>query len=170
MLFYTHSFTAPLREFGVGKVKKRWYKVVFLPPELQATLPFKQYPRLRIDGEIGEMSLDNALMPTGDGRYYVIVAPRIIKQYGLSLGDSVELRFRIADQNWVEVPDALARALEADPLVQDAWNKLTAGKKRSLAQHVLSAKRAATQRKRVSEVIAAMLDYGADLRKRRADQ
>ncbi|MEM6334531.1 MAG: YdeI/OmpD-associated family protein [Planctomycetota bacterium] len=164
MNYYPHTFETTIERFGVGKTKVLWYTVVFLPDELRADLPFDQYPRLRVEGEIEEVSIANAFMPTGDGRYYLIVSPKVLKDAEIEAGDTVRVWFRVADQNYVEVPPALQQAIEADSKAANAWSRLTPGKMRMLAQHVMSAKTAKTQAKRTSEALEALIDHHADLR------
>ena len=72
-----YAFEARVERFGVGRTRKVWYDVLFLPPELEAQLPFDRYPRLRMEGEIAEVAIENAWMPTGHGRRYVIVGPEV---------------------------------------------------------------------------------------------
>ncbi|MBV6633596.1 MAG: YdeI/OmpD-associated family protein [Alphaproteobacteria bacterium] len=164
MSYYPHQFEGPLERFGVGKARKIWYNVLFLPAELKSTLPFHRYPRLRVEGELADIPVENAFMPTGDGRYYLIVAPPVIKGADLALGDIVEMRFRIADQDRVDVPPALQNALAADADLTEKWEALTPGKKRMLCQHVLSAKTEKTTAKRVAEASEALRDFKADLK------
>ncbi|NRA31635.1 MAG: YdeI/OmpD-associated family protein [Parvularculaceae bacterium] len=164
MSFFTHEFEAPIEKFGVGKTKKIWYNVLFLPSDISATLPFDQYPRLRVDGEIADVPVNSAFIPVGDGRYYVIVGKDVLKQGDVRLGHIVSMRFGIADQDAVDVPDALAAALRNDQHAADAWAEITAGKKRMMAQHVKTAKTDPTRTKRVAEAIEAMLSHKGDLR------
>ncbi|MEO0320651.1 MAG: YdeI/OmpD-associated family protein [Pseudomonadota bacterium] len=164
MEFYPYKFEAPLDRFGVGKTRKVWYNVVFLPPVLIGELPFGAYPRLRVEGEIADIPINNAFMPTGDGRYYLIVAPTVMKGADVDLGDLVEVRFKVADQDHVDVPKILEKALAEAKKSQSAWGALTPGKKRMLAQHVASAKTDPTAVRRTNEAIDALLNFGADLR------
>ncbi len=162
--FFPHEFEAELGEFGVGKTRKVWYRVVFLPPDLEEQLPFDEYPRLRVDGEIADVPVNSAWMPTGDGRRYLIVGPEVVRTAGLGIGDSVTVRFRIADQDHVDVPDALELAIASSPAAAKVWEALTPGKKRALAHHVGSAKTDATRARRVAQALAALTDNGGSLR------
>jgi len=153
---YPHAFEAPLRRHGVGRERKLWYAVLFLPPGLEAELPFDRHPRLRVEGEIGEVPVAGAWMPAGDGRRYFIVSPAVRKATGAGLGSLLEMRFRIADQAAVEMPEALARALAADAAAQAAWAALTPGRRRGLAHPVLAARTEETRARRVAEVLAAL--------------
>lgn len=164
MDYYSHTFETPVERFGVGKTKVLWYTVIFLPDKFQKDLPFDKFPRLRVEGEIEEVPIQNAFIPTGDGRYYLIVSPKVLKEAEVEVGDVVRVRFRVADQNHVEVPPNLQQAIEAEANGLKAWDMLTPGKKRMLAQHVLSAKTPKTQAKRVAEALEALIHHRADLR------
>jgi Bacteriocin-protection, YdeI or OmpD-Associated len=111
-------------------------------------------------------------MPTGDGRNYVIVAPNVLKDGNVRLGEEVKMRFRVADQNKVDVPDALRWAVERDPQTTKLWEALTPGKKRMLAQSVLTAKTPSTVpstvNERVAEALEALTMFGGDMRAWRA--
>ncbi len=93
-------------------------------------------------------------MPVGDGRRYFIVSPEIKEQTGLDVGDEVEMRFRVDDQDYVDMPLSLQAAL--DDISSTQWDKLTPGKKRMFINHVTSAKTARTQQRRISEAMLAI--------------
>lgn len=154
--YFTHEFDAPIEEFGVGRTKKVWYRVVFMPAALESQLPFDRYPRLRIDGEISDVPISNAFIPTGDGRRYLIVSPKVLRDAGVTLGDEVSVRFRVADQDHVDVPDALVRALSNDRSASAAWDALTPGKRRAMAHRVAGAKTQPTIKRRVVEVLESL--------------
>ncbi|MEM8793982.1 MAG: DUF1905 domain-containing protein, partial [Pseudomonadota bacterium] len=101
MSYFTHEFTGPIERHGVGKSRVIMYKVLFMPPHFEAELPFKTYPRLRVEGEIADVPVRGAWMPVGDGRRYFIVSPEIKANTGLDIGDEVEMRFRVDDQDFV---------------------------------------------------------------------
>jgi uncharacterized protein YdeI (YjbR/CyaY-like superfamily) len=100
-------------------------------------------------------------MPTGDGRRYFIVARRILEEVDVGIGDTVELRFSVADQHAVSVPDELAATLRHYWAAQ-AWEALTPGKQRGFAHRVAAAKAIETRRRRVDEVLAALRLAPAD--------
>ena len=161
---YPYHFEAEIERFGVGKTRKIWYSVLMLPDALRRELPFGTYPRLRVDGEIADVPVSNAFIPTGDGRNYVIVGPEVRESAAVDVGDVVTMRFAVSDQDHVDVPEALDTALDADRAAADAWSALTPGKRRALAQHVRSAKTDATRGRRVGEALDALIHHGADLR------
>ncbi|MEM9161646.1 MAG: YdeI/OmpD-associated family protein [Cyanobacteria bacterium P01_F01_bin.4] len=147
------EFEAQIEYHDFGRMG---YTVVYLPESLRAELPFDQYPRLRVDAEVAEYPIDGAFQP-GQGKYYLILSKRLLKQAGLALGDTVNVNFRIADQDAVDVPDELRIALQSNQTAQDGWDALTPGKRRGLAHRVSSARTAATRKKRVAEVISTLL-------------
>ncbi len=162
-LYYTHHFEGEIDLHSVGKKRQITYKVLFMPPHFEQELPFDQYPRLRIEGEIAEVPVRGAWMPVGDGRRYFIVSPEIKKQMGYDVGDRVEMSFRIDDQDFVDVPPELQSVLDANPKALRHWNEFTPGKKRMFTFHVLSAKTEPTQAKRIAEAISA-IEQGLTLR------
>lgn len=156
MSYFSHSFEDVISLQGVGKKKVLTYKVLFMPPHFEDDLPFDVYPRLRVEGEIADVPVRGAWMPVGDGRRYFIVSPEIKKQAGLDVGDLVEMRFRIDDQDHVDIPQSLERALSNDDVTNARWDELTAGKKRMFTFHVASAKTEPTAARRVAEAMEAI--------------
>lgn len=156
MSYFTHEFVDEISLHGVGKSRILTYKVLFMPPHFESQLPFQIYPRLRVDAEIADVPVRGAWMPVGDGRRYFIVSPEIKANTGLDVGDEVEMRFKIDNQDHVDVPSSLMAALNADDAALAQWGKLTAGKKRMFTNHVYSAKTAPTEQRRIDEAIAAI--------------
>jgi hypothetical protein len=155
--YFTHGFEAPIERHGIGTGRVVWYRVLFLPERLAAELPFDKHPRLRVEGEIAEVPVSGAFIPSGDGRRYFIVSPAVLKTAEVAVGDTVEMRFRVDDQDRVDLPDALARALAAHPGARARFEALSPGARRGLTHRVGSAKTDATRLKRVEEVLAELL-------------
>lgn len=156
MSYFPFDFSAEISLHGVGKARVVTYKVLFLPPRFEALLPFARFPRLRIEGEIADVPVRGAWNPVGDGRRYFIVSPEIRANTGLDIGDMVEMRFRIDDQDHVDVPPALEMALNGSPALLATWRALSPGKKRMFSHHVASARSAATEQRRIDEALAAI--------------
>ncbi|MEM9303320.1 MAG: YdeI/OmpD-associated family protein [Pseudomonadota bacterium] len=162
--YFTHAFETRIDEFGVGKTRKVWYRVVFLPEDVAGELPFDRYPRLRVDAEIADVPVNGAFIPTGDGRRYLIVSPEVMKSAALQIGDPVTVVLRVADQDHVEIPEALAAALAVNAQANAIWQTLTPGKRRGLAHLVSSAKTQATREKRVAQALTAIIERDGRLR------
>ncbi len=154
MSFYPHQFEAPVEYYDVGS-SRYLYTVVWLPDAVAAQLPLTEFPRLRITGEANEVEFDAALMPVA-GRHYLLFSRAMLRTMGAAVGDHVALAFRIADQEAVDIPAALAQALAEDEELSNLWDQQTAGKKRGLAYRVASAKSPATQARRIAEIFDIM--------------
>lgn len=128
------------------------YTVVYLPEEIKKQLPFKQYPRLRVNADILGYPIDGAFQP-GQGKTYLIVSKAILKEIGVQLGDRVMVQFTVGDQSSVTVPEALQAALMHDKAALKLWKSLTPGKQRAFCHTVNSAKTEATIEKRIKTVI-----------------
>ena len=160
MSYYQHRFTGRLAIHRVGHYR---YRVVFLPPELAAELPFDAHPRLRMDGEIGDVPVQAAWQPAGTNAsrgYYVMVSPAVCRAAGLAVGDEVEVRFNVADPDAVVVPEELQAALAAHVRARAAWERLTPGRLRGLAARVASPRLAATRERRAGEIVDGLLGRG----------
>jgi len=145
-----------MTRFGVGKGRVIWNRVLFLPPELEALLPFDAHPRLRVQGEMAGVPVAGAFMPTGDGRRYVIVPPVVRKRAGVDIGDTIEMRFAVDDQDRVVIPEPLARELARDEDLRAAWERLSPGRRRGLVHPIHAARTAPTRDKRLREAIEVM--------------
>ena len=154
MAFFPHSFEGTITQHDVGS-ERYVYKVVFLPEELETDLPFDTYPRLRIEGEIGGAPYQGACTPVR-GRHYLLLSSSFLAEIGSDVGDEVEVRFAIADQDAVDVPITLTHALQENPDMQVLWDRLTPGKQRGLAYLVANAKTAPTIAKRIAQVFDMM--------------
>lgn len=152
------TFAAPLTSHSVGRYA---YKVVFLPQELEPRLPFEAHPRLRVDGEMAGIPFEGAFQPSPQGRY-LMVNPKICRSAGLTLGEAVTVKFAVADQNAVAVPDELMMALLDEPQALAAWVALTPGRQRGLSHHVESRKRPETRMRRVEAIVFALAEGEPD--------
>lgn len=156
MTTYPHGFEGVITRFGVGKARKIWYKVLFLPESLAAELPFAAHPRLRVEGEIADVPMAGAFLPTGDGRRYIIVSPAVCQGAGVEIGSLVEMRFRVDDQDRVDIPAILAAELRRDAALLRDWEALTPGRRRGLVHPIHAARSDATRQRRLGEAIAAI--------------
>jgi len=154
MSFFPYEFEAPVEYHDVGSDKYA-YTVIFVPEEIAAELPLKDHPRLRVSGEVSDYPVEASLTPVR-GRWYILLSKRILKALDASVGDCLEVRFKIADQDAVDVPEYLSNALESHPAELALWNAATPGKRRGLAYRVASAKTEATREKRVDEVFGIL--------------
>ena len=160
-LFFDHEFEARITHHDVGSERYR-YTVVYLPDALKEVLPLKQSPRLRISGEVNDYPFEAALTPV-KGAWYILLSKETLDNIDARPGDVATIRFRIADQNAVQMPDALIDALDRNENMRDLWDSLTPGKQRGLAYLVASAKRDETKAKRVA-LVFDVLEGRRDMR------
>ncbi|MEL6691976.1 MAG: YdeI/OmpD-associated family protein [Pseudomonadota bacterium] len=154
MSFYPHAFEAPVEYHDVGSDKYA-YTVLFVPDEIARELPLKEHPRLRISGEVSDFPIDASLTPVR-GRWYILLSKRILNAVDARVGDILGVRFKVADQEAVDVPEYLSDALANHPAERALWNASTAGKRRGLAYRVAAAKTDPTRQKRVDEVFGIL--------------
>ncbi len=156
MSFYPHTFTGFTDHHNFGTYR---YTVIFLPEELHADLPLDKYPRLRVSGEIAEQPFEAAWQPVR-GRWYIMLSKKLLKDAAVGVGDEVEVRFEVVDQEAVDVPLELQHALSENSQAATVWDALTVGKRRGLTHRISSAKTAKTRARRLQEVLEMLLEDG----------
>lgn len=157
MSYYDYAFEAQIEKLPIGNGPKiLWYNVVILPSELVCILPFDTFPKLRVIGEIGDHPIRGAWNPVADGRKYFILSQKFLDSAGLAIGDIADIRFNIDDQDFVEIPPELEKALVINSALQQKWDLLTSGKKRFYCHQISSAKQQNTRDRRLQDVIAQL--------------
>ncbi|MBI1392580.1 MAG: DUF1905 domain-containing protein [Alphaproteobacteria bacterium] len=111
----------------------------------------KEHPRLRVEGEINAVPVEAAIMPAG-ARKYIMFSGKTLKLAGAAVGDVVEVRFAVADQEAVAAPLDLVVALKADKVRKRKWDEATPGRRRALAHMVAIAKTDPTRARRLALV------------------
>ncbi|MEM6596154.1 MAG: YdeI/OmpD-associated family protein [Pseudomonadota bacterium] len=149
MEFYPFDYETEvtIRDFG-----KYHYVCINLPSDMEKALPFKEYPRLRVKGEMSGYDFEGAWQPQKDGSRWLMIPKEIQKAAGLEIGDTIRVSFGLADQNAVTEPPELVDALSEAPEVREAWDALTPGKRRGFCFAIDKAKAPATKQKRIAEL------------------
>ena len=147
-------FRGPIVEHDFGRMV---YRAVFIPETILSLLPMSQFPRLRIDAEIGGL-LTNCGLMAAKRRRYILLSAAFMKQAGLQLGQEVEVCFRVADQNAVDVPEDLEHAIFRSRTHREAWELLSPGKRRSFVHRVASAVQPHTREQRILEVLESVAE------------
>ncbi|MEM1186280.1 MAG: YdeI/OmpD-associated family protein [Planctomycetota bacterium] len=150
--YYPFEFEAVIEHHNLGTYR---YTVVFLDERLHEHLPLSENPRLRASGEIRDIPFDGAWQPVR-GRWYLMLSKPLMRDGEFEIGSVVRVRFRVEDQDAVEVPPELDAMLQGNAALKQAWDALTVGKRRGLAYRVSFAKTAATVKKRLVEVAEAL--------------
>lgn len=154
--YFPFEFESEIVHHNVGTYR---YTVVFLDQRLHDHLPLKEHPRLRISGELRDIPFDGAWQPVR-GRWYLMLAKDQMRDGEFEIGDVVTVRFRVEDQDSVDVPRELERMLATNADLTEAWKALAPGKQRGLAYQVSSAKTEATRSKRLRLVTDALRGKG----------
>ncbi|MEJ6399277.1 YdeI/OmpD-associated family protein [Yoonia sp. 208BN28-4] len=127
------------------------YTVLPLPNAVSDALA--QEGAKRVEGEIGDYPVNLALTkaPVIDA-VFLYTGKTFLRDSGLSPGEVIDVRLRMAPEQDVEVPEDLTLALrQADRSA--AWAALTPGRQRGLIHTVNSAKRHETRTKRIAKVV-----------------
>lgn len=76
---------------------------------------------------------------------------------GVEIGERIDVRIRVdTDERVIEIPLALAEALDADPAVRAAFENLAPSKRKEMARQVAEAKQEETRQRRLEKVLDAL--------------
>lgn len=165
MSYFAFEATGAVESLSIGEPpgKVLRYRVLFLPPELEAKLfgdetfaAARVHNRLRIEGEFEDQAVQLAWQPAPGRGHYVMLSPRLLAALGVDVGDEVTLRFNVVSPEAVALPDTLAAALRAQASARRLWAALTPGQQRAIVARVASAKTEVTQRRRIEEAFDAL--------------
>ncbi|MGO1507697.1 MAG: YdeI/OmpD-associated family protein [Microbacterium sp.] len=75
----------------------------------------------------------------------------------VEIGERIDVRIRVdTDERVIEIPLALAEALDADPAVRAAFENLAPSKRKEMARQVAEAKQEETRQRRLEKVLDAL--------------
>lgn len=123
---------------------------VILPREISDTLPRRG--RTSIDGTINGTPFRAMLEPDGNLGHWLRIDPTLMADAGADFGDVAVFEVAPVDEEpEPEVPDDLRDALAASPEARAIWDDTTTLARVDWIHWIVSAKQAATRRKRVDE-------------------
>ena len=106
--------------------------------------------RVEIEGDIlGRRSLKP--WPERDGWFFDLTEAHC-RRSGIDTGDGVDVVLRPAD---TAPPEEIVALVESDAEAADRWSAMTDARRRQIAEHVRSAKRAETRRRRARKALAS---------------
>ncbi|MGB0850274.1 MAG: DUF1905 domain-containing protein [Bacteroidia bacterium] len=144
--FNTHIFR---------KTGNVWDVAIFIPKERITSLYFEK--DRRIICTINEFHFHAALMPNGDGNYFVNTNKEVRKSTGINLGDEVEVTIKVDTSMYgMPLPEEFKTAWELDEEGKVLFDKLTMGKQRSLI-HIVGKLKSSEKRIEKSLVILEYL-------------
>jgi Bacteriocin-protection, YdeI or OmpD-Associated len=177
MAFFEFQNVGPLERLVLGGRSKRalTLSVVYLEAALERALfeskryqPLRVSNRLRLVGEIDDVTVHLAWIPGPAGRHYVMLAPTLVKALQLKLGDSVTLRFNLVSPESVDVPDDLRADLASNRVHARVFAALTPGAQRGLVALLSRVKTPAGRQRKIISLFEA-LGRGESLFARRRD-
>jgi hypothetical protein len=117
--------------------------------------------RLRVRGTLNGVDFRSSTMPMGGGTARLGVHKATREAAGAGFGDRVVVEVEIDDvSRQVEVPAALAEALEAEPELGAAFERLAPSRRNELASSVAAAERDETRVRRVERVLEQLREGG----------
>ena len=125
------------------------YHAVKVPQAVQDQMDFSAGGKQRFEGTLNSEPYSGALMPTGTGRFYLMVGGELRKRLRLELGDTVEITLTIVDPDVVHVPADVMQAISADGFNLYKWETQTAGNKCGLLHEINTAKTPETRATRI---------------------
>ncbi len=132
-----------------------WYAAILVPSEIAAQVVNKENRRV-ICTINKQHTYQSALMPGGDGSFFINTNKEIRTKLKLEIGDSVEVILKPDDSEYgMPVPEELKSAWEIDEQAYAIFKKLTLGKQRSLV-HIIGKPKSSEIRIKKALVV---LDY-----------
>jgi|GEM_PF-1521543 len=114
----------------------------------------------------GKGRIPRALLPGGNGQYFLLLNKEICKQYELEPGEEVILGIEPDDSAYgMPLPEELAELWAVDEEAYRVFHLMTPGKQRSLIYRIAKPKGAATRIKKAVQIseylksVAGKLDY-----------
>jgi uncharacterized protein YdeI (YjbR/CyaY-like superfamily) len=75
----------------------------------------------------------------------------------VEIGDEIEVTIRVdAAERVIEIPPALAEALDADPAARAAFDALAPSKRKEMARQIADAKQDETRQRRLEKVLGEL--------------
>jgi hypothetical protein len=132
-----------------------WSLVIHVTKELAT--PYIDGKNRRVICTCNGVSFQGALMPMGDGSYFINLNQKRAKKMGVSEGDEVWIDLEKDNSKYgLPVPKEFEEALNLDSEAEQLFHKLTMGKQRSLI-HVVGTVKSTDKRIHKSLVILEYL-------------
>ena len=112
----------------------------------------------------GSHEFQCALMPKGEGKYFINVNKEIQKKFGLSEGDEVTAEIKPDESKYgLPMPEELEGLLQVDEEGSKLFHALTPGKQRNLIHIVGTAKRSETRIKKALVIVEYLKEVNGKL-------
>lgn len=128
-----------------------------LPKTASAKLGAKG--RVPIEGTINGFAFRGSAFPDGEGSHQIAVNNDMKKGGGVAAGDTVLFVLeRASDEVAVEVPPALAKALDAHPGARQQWDAITPKARAEWVAWIAGAKKEETRAARVGKTVERLAE------------
>jgi hypothetical protein len=135
----------------------------YVPVPEEVVLTLRGAGVRRVFGEVDGHEFHRTLHLTAAGLGRIRFGTRWLRDAGLILGQKVTVAIRPEAEDHVEVPIELEEALGATSAAREGWDRLTPGRRRSLAYSVERAKRPSTKVRRAEGIVdEILLEMGLD--------
>jgi hypothetical protein len=130
--------------------------VITIPFDVPAA--FGTRARVPVRGTINNFPYRSSIVPMG-GKFILVVNKELRAGANATAGDTVSMTLERDDEPRIITPPAdLARALEANPAAQAAWDKLSYTHQKEHARAVEEAKRPDTRARRIEKAVAQLAE------------
>jgi hypothetical protein len=127
---------------------------IIVPPGIVEALGAGKRPRVKVT--IGNYSYRSSIASMG-GVYMISVSAEVRAGAGASAGDVVDVGIELdTEPREVEVPPALAAALEADADARTFFDGLSYSNKRRLVTPIVDAKTEETRQRRIAKTVKGL--------------
>lgn len=110
---------------------------IFLPKEIIKQLPDG---RVRAKGTFNQTPFSLGVQYKKDGGRFFVVSLVLRKAAGITIGDPVDVKFKLVNPEKVELPEELDAVLAQDDEGSKAWSKITPGLQRGIIHYITSTK------------------------------
>jgi hypothetical protein len=152
------SFKAQIYQTGIN-----W--AVDVPDEVTTQL-LKQKGYIKIKGQINGFDFTQTLVPVKNGPYRLFVNYLMMKGGKTAVGEIaifVIEQDTTAEENRYAMPELLARALQENEL-EEAFNSLTASRRKDILKYLYSVKTEATMQKNIAKLLAQLKEKAKNVR------
>jgi len=147
----TWKFSATLERMESSLL---WHSFILVPEEVCEEVKGLQSDRRVVATFNGEVGHHAAMMPKGDGRYFIMLNKELRKQLFARYGSRLEVELRLDKSRYgMPMAEEMEAVLAEDPVASRWFEALTPGKQRALI-HIVSKVKNPDLRIRKSLVIA----------------
>lgn len=150
-----------------GMVQKFSYKggMHYLEVPAETAAIFTNKSSVRVICTVLENSFQCALMPLGEGTFFITLSKKLMGNLGVKLGDRISAQIQADESPYgLPMPEELGEVLAQDEEADQAFHELTPGKQRSIIVMVSSLKNVDKRIERALAILEKVKDGVQDLK------